>query len=60
MKKTKHGAHADHAEHGGQGESFFCHVRGSDSPRRYMRKVSSVVSVYLRGLRVSRLSQKKS
>jgi len=57
MKKLKHG---DHGEHAGHGESFFCHVRGFDAPRRYVRKASSVVSVYLRGLRVSRLSQKKS
>jgi hypothetical protein len=49
--KLKHG---DHGEHGGHGEGLLCHVRGADAIRK---KGSSVVSVSLRGLRVSRFSR---
>jgi hypothetical protein len=57
MKKPKH---ADHAEPGGQAENFLCHVRGFDTPRRSLKRGLAMVSVTLRGLRVSRLGQKKS
>ena len=59
MKKLKPGNTEGTGKHGGQGEPLFCHVRGFDERHGNIRRFSSVFSVVLRGLRVSRLGRLK-
>ena len=58
--KIKKARNTESTEKNGEhGEDLLCHVRGADERQGHIRRVSSVTSVLLRGLRVSRFGRLK-
>jgi hypothetical protein len=59
MKNVKARNAESTEKHAEPGEKLLCHVRGMDEAHGHIKRFSSVTSVFLRGLRVSRFGRLK-